>query len=260
MKISTLRNKIFTVVIIMVIWHLLSKIYPPIIIPTIGHVIKAIIQIISDRSLIKEIFATLIRLLTGLSLGLILSIIVTLIVSRFKVLEEMLFPVVQFLQVIPPISWLVLAILWLGINGKPAIFIVAISIFCIMTISLVNAVKNIDKKLLEIATVFKLGRIKKWRHIIFPSLYPAFENSFMICLGISVKLIVMAEVLTINEGIGGGISSARVNLETEGVIAWTIITLVIFYFLGGLFKWLQKRKCIRQFWYRSLLPKSIMKN
>jgi len=191
MKIFTLTNKILSFLLIIIFWFILSKIYPPVVVPSVSQVWESI----------------------------------------------------KVLQVVPPISWLILAILWLGLNGKPAILIVSISIFCIMTISLVNSINNIDKKLLEVANVFHLTKFKKWKYIIVPSLYPAFETALIVCLGTGVK-----------------ITNARINIETEMIIAWSVIIVGIYFILGGIVKCLKKCQWIRRFWYRSLLAKDIMKN
>lgn len=74
------------------------------------------------------------------------------------------------------------------------------------------------------------------------------------------KLMVMAEVLSTDSGIGGEITNARLNIETEMVIAWTIIIVTIYFILGGIVKCLKKCRWIRRFWYRSLLARDIVKN
>ena len=260
MKIFTLTNKILSFLLIIIFWFILSKIYPPVVVPSVSQVWESIKVILLDTTLVKEILTTIIRLFIGFCFGLIFSMIFSILITHSKFLGGIFYPIIEFLQVVPPISWLILAILWLGLNGKPAILIVSISIFCIMTISLVNSINNIDKKLLEVANVFHLTKFKKWKYIIVPSLYPAFETALIVCLGTAVKLVVMAEVLTIDSGIGGQITNARLNIETEMVIAWSVIIVGIYFILGGIVKCLKKCQWIRKFWYRSLLVKDIMKN
>lgn len=260
MKISTLTNKIIACLFVILFWHILSKIYPPVIVPTVSQVWEGIRSILTDASLLIEIVRTIGRLFIGFILGVILSIIFSILISRFKIFEGIVYPIVEFLQVVPPISWLILAILWLGLNGKPSIMIVTISIFCIMTISLVNSIDNINKKLLEVGNVFKFSKYKKWKYIIVPSLYPAFETAILVCLGTGVKLIVMAEVLSTDSGIGGEITNARLNIETEMVIAWTVIIVTIYFILGGIIRCLRKCQWTRKFWYRNLLVKNSMKD
>lgn len=260
MKVFTLINKTLSFVPIIFIWFILSKIYPPVVVPSVSQVWESIKSIVLDVTMLKTIMTTLIRLFIAFSFGVVFAIIFSIIITRSKILGGIFYPIIEFLQVIPPISWLILAILWLGLNGKPAIMIVSISIFCIMTISLVNSIGSIDKKLLEVANVFHMSKFKKWKYIIVPSLYPAFETALIVCLGTGVKLIVMAEVLSTDSGIGGEITNARLNIETELVIAWSVIIVVIYFILGGIVKCLKKCQWIRRFWYRNLLAKDIMKN
>ena len=180
MKIFTLTNKILSFLLIIIFWFILSKIYPPVVVPSVSQVWESIKVILLDTTLLKEILTTIIRLFIGFSFGLIFSIIFSLIITHSKFLGDIFYPIIEFLQVVPPISWLILAILWLGLNGKPAILIVSISIF-FMTISLVNSINNIDKKLLEVADVFHLTKFKKagydHSHILLKIL---FFNNFLI--------------------------------------------------------------------------------
>lgn len=259
MKVSTSINKILSLIIIIILWKILSNFYPEFIVPKISQIYESLKEIFFDKFLLLQIRDTLIRLLIGVSFGIILAIFVTIISSFSKIFLELLYPIIEFLQVIPPISFLILAILWFGINGKPAIMIVSISIFCIMSVSLINSIKHLDKKLLEVAKIFRLNKLKKWKFIILPALYPSFKTALIICLGTSVKLVVMAEVLTISSGIGGEITNARLNIETEKVIAWTLIIVILYHILGGVVKLLSKSKMLRKFWFQKILVKNIMK-
>lgn len=259
MKIFTFINKIITIFIVLFFWFLLSKIYPPVVVPKISQVFFGIKSILSDISLGKEILVTICRLLLGFMLGTLFAIFISFSFIYLKFIKEIFYSIIGFLQVIPPISYLILAILWFGLNGNPSIFIVAISVFCIMSISLLNAMEKMDKKLLQIADVFEVPKSKRWKYIIIPYLYPAFETALIVCLGTGLKLTVMAELLSTNSGIGGEIGNARLNIETEMVIAWTIVIVAIYFVLGGVIKSLKKSKWLRNFWYRKLSAKNIKK-
>ncbi|WP_051357496.1 ABC transporter permease subunit, partial [Fusobacterium nucleatum] len=243
---------------IILLWKFLTFIYPPVIIPKIDSVIKFLLNILSSSLLIKEIIKTLIRMCLGLFFGILASIVCTIIFSKYKLLNEIFYPIVQFLQVIPPITWLVLAIIWLGLGGKPAIMILAISTFPIMTISLMNEIKNFNKNFLQVAQLFQLSSSEEWRYIKFPILYQTFETAFLVCFSTGIKLIVMAELLTTNSGIGGQISTARINIETEGIFAWSIILIFIYYGIGGTLLWIKRTGCIRKLWFHKLSEKVLI--
>ena len=79
MKIFTLTNKILSFLLIILFWFILSKIYPPIVVPSVSQVWESIKGILLDTTLLKEILTTIIRLFIGFSFGLIFSIIFSLI-------------------------------------------------------------------------------------------------------------------------------------------------------------------------------------
>ncbi|MDO5695815.1 MAG: ABC transporter permease subunit [Eubacteriales bacterium] len=255
MKVSTLRNKLIGAVCLLAVWFILSRIYPPVAVPPIRTVAAEVVRLLGSGRYWAEIGKTVLRMLTGLGLGTVIALIVSMLFLRFQTLSDIFYPAVEFLQVIPPVSWLILAILWFGLSGAPAIFVVTVAVFAIMTVSLVTAGRALDQRLLTVGKVFALSERKRRRYIILPALSTAFNTSFTVCLGTSVKLIAMAEVMTVNSGIGGGIATARLNLETEGVIAWTVILILLYTIIGGIIKWIIRKNLIRRFWFRKLSPK-----
>ena len=92
MKIFTLTNKILSSLIIILFWFILSKIYPPVVVPGVSQVWESIRGILLDTALLKEILTTIIRLFIGFSFGLIFSIIFSLIITRSKLLGDIFLP------------------------------------------------------------------------------------------------------------------------------------------------------------------------
>lgn len=230
MRTSSIKSKIFAAIIILAVWKILSLIYPPLIVPKIGDVAKKIISIISEADLLTETSKTILRLFMGLFFGITLGFITGFICGIFKNFREICKPILAVLQVIPPVAILVLAIIWLGFSGKPAVLIVSVAIFPTIAISVQDSMLGINKKLVEMGTVFRFSKKKMLSLIIWPSVKMQFYSALKIALGIAVKTVIMGEVLTTSSGIGGQITTARLNLESETVIAWTVIAVCIYYF------------------------------
>lgn len=85
---------------------------------------------------------------------------------------------------------------------------------------------------MEMGAVFGFAVWKKLRYILIPSVAPYFISGLKIAVGMACKTVVMGEVLTTTSGIGGQIMTARLNIEPETVIAWTVIMVGIYY-AGG---------------------------
>lgn len=245
MKASTTSNnkyKILSLVIILVIWQYLSTIYSPIIIPSIKDVFLALLNIFKTPQLLNELFITAQRLIIALSISLTLGSILGLIIGYSKKVELILTPMISFMQSVPPISWLVLAIIWFGLDGKASIFIAVISTLPLVIIHLVESVRNIDYQLVEMGEIYNFSKSKMLKKIIIPSIIPYFQGCLQVVVGQGWKIIVMGEVLSCNNGIGGQLTNARVNIETEYVFAWTIIIVSLFHITNKVVSYMFNKK------------------
>ena len=229
MKACSIRNKLISIVAIFLIWWVLSKIYPPIVIPKISSVIKCIGEILVSKKLWIEIGKTFSRLCWGLVFGIGAGAIVGFFCGINKTCREICQNFIKVLQVIPPVSILILTIIWLGYNGKPAIAITAVAVFPTIVISVQDGILGLDKRLLEMAELFKFSRSMKIRKIIWPSIKPQVYSGLKIAVGSASKTVVMGEVLTTVTGIGGQIVTARLNIESEKIIAWTVVSVVMYW-------------------------------
>lgn len=220
-------NALISFTIVITIWYILSLIYNPLIVPSIPSVIKSLINIFVSPNLLEEVLITTQRLLIGLSIGIFLGLVLAIVFNIYKNIRDIFSPLINLIRVVPPVSWLVLAIIWFGFNGRSSIFIVIISTIPTIFICITEGIKNIDKKFLEMGTVFDIGRVKNIKFIVIPSIIPYFKSGIRIVIGTGWKVVVMGEVLTINNGIGGAIQNARVNISPEDVIAWSIVIIIL---------------------------------
>lgn len=156
--------------------------------------------------------------------------------------EEIFYPFISMLQSVPPVCWVVMALVWFGFNGKPCIFIVATASIPTMVINLSGGVRNIDPQLLQMAQLYHFGHRKTLRHIILPSVYPCFRMALEIIIGSGWKLVVMGEVLTTSTGIGGAITTARLNIEPDAIIAWAVLLTAFCFLTEKILKTLLCRK------------------
>lgn len=213
------------------LWWLLTKIYPPLVVPTISGVAARLADILSGGDFLPVVWPTVARLLAGLAAGVALGGLLGAALGFFPRLHDVFRPLIGVVQSVPPVSWLVLALIWFGFNGRASVFIVAAATFPVMTMNMVEGVRNIDAKLLQMAGVYGFPFRKRLAHVVLPSILPYFRAGLHAVIGIGAKTVVMGEVLTASSGIGGEITDARLNLEPEGVVAWTIVLLVLYFLL-----------------------------
>ena len=220
---------LISIVLILVLWQVLSMIFPPLVVPPIRQVFTEILHILTSPDLSAAILITVKRLAIGLFLGVSLGIILGTAMGLSSLVKNTALPIIGIFQTVPPVSWVVLALMWFGFNGKPAIFIVLITSLPIIAINVCEGIQSIDEKLLEMAYLYRFSSYKKVRHLLLPSVFTYFKSALKITLGSGWKIAVMAEVLTTSDGIGGMIKLARLNIEPQSIIAWSVIIVVLFY-------------------------------
>ena len=228
-KVSTIGYTLLSYGIILGVWQVLTYFFSPLIIPRIPTVVACIKEIFTTATLYEMILLTTQRLIIGLGSGVLLGTILGLLMGYNSVIRKLLFPIINIFQTVPPVSWLVLALVWFGFNGKPVIFIIVTTTAPIMAITLCEGIPTIDNSLLNMARLYQFSFKKKLLHIIIPSILPHLRSGFQIALGNGWKIAVMGEVLTANDGIGGMIKNARINVAPEYVVAWSIVTVLLFY-------------------------------
>ncbi len=214
---------------VVALWHWLSSLYPSIIIPSIAETLDRLYLILFEENGGQHIWMTVQRAVVGFLASVSFGIGIGLIAGLNKQVRYFMTPLEQLMLSIPPIAWIVLALIWFGGEGitSPALTIF-VSQFPVVYLSATQAVRTIDAQLLEMGRSFNLSPIEALIQIggghILSYTYPAITLTF----GTSWKVGVMAEVLGANNGIGAQIANARVNLETADVFGWIIIAVGLY--------------------------------
>ncbi len=213
--------------LVLLIWQGLSMIYSPLVLPSPALTFRSLYRIIQSGRFWSEIVVTLKRLVIALLASIAAGSILGIIMGANKRLKNLFEPIVYLVQSIPPILYMTLAMIWLGLNGAATIFIVFIGSAPVMAITIKEGFENIDPKLVEMGKAFKFSKSETIREIILPSLSAYFKAGLITVFSFGWKLVVMGEVLSASTGLGAQITDARMNLETNMVFAWGIIIVLL---------------------------------
>lgn len=224
---KSLLRHIVGVIIFLAIWQLLTLFFPPMVVPTIPQVLRRLVAIIKGKKFWGTLSVTICRFFLGVIIGITAGGCLGVLCGISKKAEDILAPFISIFQVVPPICWVVLALVWFGFNGKPCIFIVATASVPPMVLNLVKGIHSVDQDLLEMGRIYHFSRKKELIHIVLPSIRPFFLSALNIVIGSGWKLVVMGEVLTTSTGIGGAITTARLNIEPDAIIAWAVILVTL---------------------------------
>ncbi|HVZ36467.1 MAG TPA: ABC transporter permease, partial [Polyangiaceae bacterium] len=182
--------------------------------------------------LVKYVVASLFRVTWGFSLACVVGIPLGLVLGWFRTIYDAIHPLLQLLRPISPIAWIPLAILWFGVSdGAPVFLIFLASVFPIAT-STLAAVQQIQPVYLRAARNFGLSGWALIRVAILPAALPQVITAVRIALGVAWLVVVAAEMIAVNSGLGYLIIDARnagrrYDLVVAGMFVIGVIGLVL---------------------------------
>ncbi len=199
--------------------------------PTPPQVVASAVRLLSDGTLEGDIAASLRRVLIGFVLGTALAIPVGFLMGWYATARALIEPWVQFFRTIPPLAIIPLAIVLMGIEETPKIFVIFLAAFLACVISTFQGVVNVDKTLINAARVLgaKDGRI--FLKVVIPASTPFILVGMRVGLGSAWATLVAAELIAAQEGLGYRMQAAQLYYDLPtifvGLITIGVLGLVM---------------------------------
>ena len=181
------------------------------------------------------------RILGGFFLAAALGTLLAALAARFKRVEEWLAPPVLAMKTVPVASFVVICLIWLSAQNL-SVFISFLIVLPVVYGNVLEGIKSEDKKMLEVGRVFGMPFLKRVLYIHMPQLKPFILSACMTSLGMSWKAGVAAEIIGTPDGsIGKQLYYAKIYLDTDDLLCWTVIIVIISVAFEKLFMLLLRR-------------------
>lgn len=228
----TLIIRLIVPVLIVVGWTRLagSDMLPENTMPTPVEVFRQWTLLWQNDSLLSQIGMSLRRSLLGLLIGASLGFVLGLFSGLTTLGEELIDAPLQMFRAIPFIALTPLFILWFGIGESPKIILISLATYYPMYANTSTGVRNVDKKIVECASVFGLSRKQTVRKVVIPLALPNIFTGLRLSMVISILALVAAEQINAQSGIGNLLLRSANYGQNFAVFACVII-----YALAGLF-------------------------
>jgi NitT/TauT family transport system permease protein len=195
--------------LLVALWQLACAAFPGTSFPDPADAVAALAELIALGRLWGDVVASLFRVTWGFLLaagvGIPLGLIVGWSTRTFRALN----PILQGLRPISPIAWIPIAILWFGIGDLAGIFLIFLSSFFPITVGTMAAVRNISLVHQRSAMNFGLSGLELFRRVVLPAALPQILTALRISLGVAWLVIVAAEMVGMQSGLGYLINDAR---------------------------------------------------
>ncbi len=208
-------------------WALLAQRQPELILPSPRQTWMALMELIASGTVVAELVRTLGRAAVGVGLALVVGGLWGTVNGRSAWVAAVSRPALSSLLALPPVIVVAVGLVWLGPGASVTRMVIAVVALPLIVVAVQEAIADLDRDLLEMASVFDMSRRRVLRHIVIPGIASPVTAVVSVVVGQALRVAVMAELLASSDGIGAEISLARTNLETADLFAWALVMVTV---------------------------------
>jgi taurine transport system permease protein len=230
---TTLMISGLTILALILLWASASslKLVSPVFLPSPLTVLQSLGTVATigfvDSTLAQHTLASLGRIFGALAAAIVIGVPAGVAIASSRVGKGVLDPIVEFLRPLPPLAYLPLVIIWLGIGEASKITVIALAMLPPVIISTAAGVRSASKDHVNAARSFGATRWQVLWHVILPGAVPSILTGTRIALGAGWSTLVAAELIAASRGLGFMIQSAAQFLVTDIVIAGIFVIAII---------------------------------
>jgi ABC-type nitrate/sulfonate/bicarbonate transport system permease component len=213
----------------------------PLFLPTPVAILRAIWQLALSGALWQHLSYSVMRIGTGWMLGTVSGIVVGFAIGLSSLARGVGITFISALFPIPKIALLPLLILWLGIGEEPKIATIALGVFFSTAISVYSGVDAVPRNLIRMAQSFNVPFASIVRRVIWPGALPSILAGFRITASVALLLVVSAEMIGAQYGIGAFVLQAGNLMQTDQLLAGVVILSLFGLAVGRLINLLETR-------------------
>ena len=214
-----------SILCLLAIWELIcqSGVVSSLFLPAPSAIINALLEMIADGEIGVSLAASLYRILAGFFVGSLIGLAVGLVTGTSALMDKIGTPIVNAIYPIPKIALLPLFILWLGIGELSKVTIIALGVFFPVAMNTYSGVKNVDTLLLKVAASFNASWWMTMKSVVLPNALPMIFAGLRLAAGTSLLLLVAAEMIAAQVGIGALILHYGDLMITDKLMAGVIV-------------------------------------
>jgi NitT/TauT family transport system permease protein len=229
--------------VLLALWHFAVKFTGSTIFPSPLAVMKGIRQLPHLGSYIAD---SLLRVGCGYGLAVVVGVPFGLALGWWPPLARAVNPLMQMLRPISPLAWMPLAVIWFGVSNIAPIFLIFLASFFPVVLATMNGVRNVPPMYLQAGRNFGLSTAALLRRVIFPAVLPRILVGLRIAFGVAWLVLVAAEMIAVDSGLGYMIIDARnAGKRYDLVVGGMLIIGVIGLVLDGTIRLLERLQFVK---------------
>ena len=185
--------------------------------------LATLVRLFGDPRLHQHVLASLRRILAGLAIAAAVGIPIGLAVGSAQLVARTTGPVFGLLRMISPLSWTPIAIILFGVGDSPVVFLVAIGATWPILINTAAGVAGLDPTWARVARSLGATRIETLRHVVWPGIRAEIMTGLRVATGLAWVILVPAEMLGVDSGLGYFILDARDRFAYDELTAAILV-------------------------------------
>jgi NitT/TauT family transport system permease protein len=213
----------------LLIWYFLVRfnVFPSYAMPGPGAVARSFAEDFKSGSLLNDIVASLWRVAVGFIISAVLGIPAGLWLGQHLKARQAFLPMLNFFRFLSPLAWIPFAILWFHIGDKPAVFLIFMATFFPLALATMSAVATIPAIYFRVAKDYNYKGVELLTKVTFPAVLPQIITALRVSYGIAWVVIVAAEMVGCQDGLGYGIWEARNGLRLDSAACYMVVIGVL---------------------------------
>ena len=222
-------------------WLLATFVFPSVLFPPPGRVFARGVTLVSNGELFRDIAASLNRIITGFLLGSVVGVVIGLLMGSFTVVRSLLEPYVETLRFIPAVAMITIAVIWFGIGEASKIFIIFYGTVFVVVVTTAAGVAAVAQNKIRAGLSMGASRTQLFFHVTLPSVVPDILTGMRVAMANAFTIIVAAELVAAQRGIGTILWNARVMMLTEDIFVALVVLAILGFCVDRVFRWAIRR-------------------
>jgi len=189
----------------------------------------------------KTIGASTLRVVCGLAVALVVSLVVGMAIRYSPLFGRLILPVINLLAPVSPIAWLPVAMLVFGLGNAPAIFLVYIALFFIMTLATLNLIDTLPPSYVQVARIMGASRLQIFVQVILPAILPGLFVVLRLNLFAAWMIVLIAESVGVGGGLGLVVIISRNTFDAQLAFFTMFIIGIVGFLLDVALREIQRR-------------------
>lgn len=214
-------------VALLILWELVGRFADNPSITTFSASLEAAVAMLTGPDLVNHLLPSLGRMFLGYGVAAVAGVAVGLLIGSIRALDRWVVPSIEFFRSVPPSLIVPVALLIFGLGSQLVVFVVSFGAFWPILLNTIDGVRRVEPLYLETARSLRIGFWRRLVRICVPAALPMIMAGLRIGLSISLIVMVVAEVLGSNNGIGYLVTLAQQTFNVAGTYGGVLLLAVL---------------------------------